>query len=103
MRISFACLLLLTHLNCLLIGEVMKTRILSALLLALAGQSVLAVEEAPSALQEITNFRQYSEVFAAPDNPPKPSCRRLQTRGLSGLSILRLPIIRMRCRTKTRS
>ena len=41
----------------------MKTRILSALLLALAGQSVLAVEDAPSALQEITNFRQYSEVF----------------------------------------
>lgn len=32
----------------------MKTRILSALLLVLAGQSVLAVEEAPSALQEIT-------------------------------------------------
>ena len=47
----------------------MKTQILGSLLLVLAGQLALAVEETPSALQEINNFRQYSESFASSGQP----------------------------------
>ena len=47
----------------------MKTQILGSLLFVLAGHLALAVEEAPSALQGITNFRQYSESFASSGQP----------------------------------
>ena len=47
----------------------MKTRILSALLIMFTGQFGLAVEEASSSLQEITNYRRYNELFASSGQP----------------------------------
>ena len=59
----------------------MKTQILGSLLLVLAGQLALAVEETPSALQEINNFRQYSEVFASSGQPTEAQLQAVADEG----------------------
>ena len=81
----------------------MKTRILSALLLALAGQSVLAVEDAPSALQEITNFRQYSEVFASSGQPTEAQLQAVADEGFERVVYIAFTNNQNALLTKTRS
>ncbi len=58
----------------------MKNRVI-ALLAAICSTSVLAVEEPPADLAEITNFRQYSDTFASAGQPTEEQLQAVANAG----------------------